>query len=35
MSIAGGKFDTSCLFSLIGSALMMWCANNVKKQNQG
>lgn len=30
-----GKPDSSSVSSIIGSALMVWCANNVKKQNQG
>lgn len=35
LGVVGGDFDSSSVISVVGSALMAWCANNVKKQNQG
>lgn len=35
MSITGGSFKASDLAGLVGSALMVFCANNVRKQAQG
>lgn len=32
--LVGGKFDTADLFSLVGDVLMVFCANNVRKQAQ-
>ena len=34
-NVIGGKFQFSDLFSMVGSGLMAFCANNVRKQNQG
>ena len=35
MSVTGGSFKASDLTGLVGSALMVFCANNVRKQAQG
>ncbi len=34
MGITGGSFKASDLTSVVGSALMVFCANNVRKQAQ-
>ena len=34
-NIVGGNFSWSDLLSLVGSGLMAFCANNVRKQNLG
>lgn len=33
-SLVGGSFSLSSLTELVPTGLMLWCANNVKKQNQ-
>ena len=35
LSVTGGTFKVSDLSGLVGSALMVFCANNVRKQAQG
>ena len=35
MSVTDGSFKASDLTGLVGSALMVFCANNVRKQAQG
>jgi hypothetical protein len=34
MGITGGSFKASDLTGVVGSALMVFCANNVRKQAQ-